>query len=138
MTHVPGKPKFNYERGTEMSKHNYTQYSNKKRSFDNPVANPGFVETTVVSAMTPPSEVDVVEETVETVTLPKMVTGVVVNCAKLNVRETPSISGEVVCVLNAASEFEIDVNGSNREWFKICTASGVDGYCMRKYVNAQL
>lgn len=111
-----------------MAKHNYTQYSKKNNVVENTEK---VVETTI-------PEVELVEETVETVTLPKTVEGVVVNCAKLNVREEASLDSDVVAVLDAMSEIEINVNESTSEWFKICTATGIEGYCMRKFVDAYL
>lgn len=117
-----------------MSKRNYTQYSNnKKKTTTNAVP----VETLkpISETVTP---VELVEETVETVTLPETVEGVVVNCAKLNVRVEPNLNGEIICVLDVMSEIEIDVTKSTDEWLKICTATGVEGYCMRKFVDAYL
>ena len=130
-----------------MSKHNYTQYSNKNR--DNETETVAHVEEkieTAVPAVTPVEEkvetavpnVEFVNETVNTVSLPTTVEGMVVDCAKLNVRAEASLFADVVCVLNAQSEIEIDVNKSNNDWYYICTASGIEGYCMRKYVEARL
>lgn len=82
--------------------------------------------------------VNLVKETVETVALPETVEGVVVNCGKLNVREAPSIDADVVYVLDVQSELIIDVAKSTKEWFSICTATGVEGYCMRKFVEAHM
>lgn len=114
-----------------MAKHNYTQYSKK----NNPDEVKMEVDETVEVASV---EVDLVEETVETVTLPKTVEGVVVNCAKLNVREEPSATADVVTILNSMSEIEINVDESTGEWFKVCTATGIEGYCMRKFIDAYL
>ena len=83
-------------------------------------------------------EVKLVEETVDTVSLPETVAGIVANCAKLNVREEPDLDAKIVCVLDVMSEIEIDVAKSTDEWFKVCTAIGVEGYCMRKFVDAYL
>ena len=136
-----------------MSKHNYSQYSKKNDSqkagvnanaFDNnrkEQKKHEYVEkipTEVIKPIAPAPEVKMVVETVETVSLPKFVEGVVVNCAKLNVREEPSTNSDIVCVLDVMSEIEIDVEKSTDEWFKICTAIGVEGYCMRKFVDARL
>lgn len=113
-----------------MAKHNYTQYSNKKKD-----------EIVTADAVVEPVEmppVDLVEEAVETVALPKTVDGIVVNCGKLNVRVEPSIDSDIVTVLNAMSEIEINVAESTGEWFKVCTATGIEGYCMRKFVDAYL
>ena len=135
-----------------MSKHNYSQYSNKNKDnrkagvdtnvSDNRKAgvdtNAPVKPETQSYAKTQAPEVKLVEETVETVTLPEMVEGVVVNCAKLNVRAEPDIDARIVCVLDAMSKIEIDVAKSTDEWFKVCTAIGVEGYCMRKFVDAYL
>lgn len=113
-----------------MAKHNYTQYSNKKKD-----------EIMTADAVVEPVElpsVDLIEETVETVALPKIVEGVVVNCGKLNVRLYPGLTAPVVGILDVMSELEINVDESTGEWFKVCTATGIEGYCMRKFVDAYL
>lgn len=92
----------------------------------------------IMEAPAAPVKPELVKETVETKALPKTVTGVVVNCSKLNVRAEPSLFADVVCVLDAENEIKIDVAQSNREWFKINTAIGAEGYCMRKFVNAYM
>lgn len=121
-----------------MSKHNYSQHYNKPK-------NPNTVQHNAAEAKriepipTPtPAPVELVEETISTVSLPTTVEGVVSGCAKLNVRAEASLFADIVCVLDASSEIEIDVNKSNNEWFYICTATGVEGYCMRKFVEAHL
>lgn len=133
-----------------MSNHNYSQYSNKNRNHNNnhnkPVTTTSAVPVEDVKAVKMESAepvvlmgpIEVVQETVETVAMPETVTGVVVNCAKLNVREKPSIDAEVVCVLDVMSEFEIDVNKTTNDWYSICTAAGIEGYCMKKFVEAHL
>lgn len=124
-----------------MSKHNYSKYSNKsnKPHVDNaelnPIANP-IDETGSRGNIIP--EVKLAEEAVNTVTLPAMVKGVVVDCTRLNVRANPTTDADIVCVLDVHSEIEIDVNKSTDEWFYICTAAGMEGYCMRKFVDACL
>jgi uncharacterized protein YgiM (DUF1202 family) len=124
-----------------MSRHNYSQYS-KNNNEDTTVSvnelTPLAEEKTVVPAAEDPTEIKMVVETVETVTLPKIVTGVVANCQKLNIRMEPNTDAEIVTVLNAGTEIEINVDESNDKWFSICTVSGVKGYCMRKFVNAHL
>lgn len=109
------------------SKHNYSQYS-KKTAPNIPPSSAPEVKM----------EPELVKETVDTITLPKNVNGVVVNCSKLNVREEPSIESAVICVLDVMSEIEIDVTKSDNEWVKVHTVTGVEGYCMRKFVDAHL
>lgn len=127
-----------------MSRHDYSQYSdnkNKKNEFEVSES----VDTTNVDAETVVEsenvvapEVTMVVEEVGTVGLPETVEGVVANCAKLNVRANPRVDADVVCVLDAASEIEINVTKSTDDWFSVCTATGIEGYCMRKFVNAHL
>ena len=124
-----------------MSKHNYTQYSNAKKydnkpkdeemvEHNNPIENADFVEEV--------DAVKMVEETVNTVPIPKTINGVVANCIKLNIRKDPSIQAEILGVVNVDSEMKIDMDKSNDKWFYVSTAVGIDGYCMRDFVNAKL
>lgn len=157
-----------------MSKHNYSQYSNKKNDrkpevvganapvndrkpnvpksmVEEPVVEPVQVKmesTETIEPIAPTIDLvqettsglqpSLVHETVDTVTLPETVKGIVANCAKLNVRANPSINAEIVDVLDVMTEIQIDVNKSNNEWLKIYTATGNEGYCMRKFVEAHL
>lgn len=136
-------------------KHNYTQYSSKPKNENfkvtvteellNPIA-----DAVIASAHPDPvgepgpmgvdgiSDTRLVNETVETKTLPETVIGMVVGCAKLNVRAEANLFSDVVCILNSQSEIEINVDKSTKDWFYICTATGVEGYCLRKYVEAHL
>lgn len=58
-----------------------------------------------------------------------------VDCRKLNVRAEPSTDAEVVCVISEGTELLIDEAESTDEFYKICTAAGVEGYCMRKFIT---
>lgn len=113
--------------------HNYSQYSNKNHNHNN-----HNKPRVAVSAAPVTSAVKPVEETVETVALPKTVDGMVVNCAKLNVRENATVDSDIVCVLDAMSEIEIDVNKSTENWFYIYCATGAEGYCMKQYIEAHM
>ena len=79
-----------------------------------------------------------VDETVKTVPIPKTINGVVANCTKLNIRKDPSVHAEILGVVNVDSEMKIDMDKSNDKWFYVSTAVGIDGYCMRDFVNAKL
>lgn len=137
-------------------KHNYSQHYNNNKpkqavsevkmdsipeatdvilamGHNDPVGEPGIVQET--SQDVRPS---LVNETVETKPIPDTVTGMVVGCSKLNVRAEADLFSNIVCVLDNRSEIAIDVNKSNGDWFYICTATGVEGYCMRKFVEAHL
>lgn len=62
-------------------------------------------------------------------------TGVVSGCAKLNVRQKPSLKEKVVCVINKGDKVTIEKKGSNKEWLKVKLASGVEGFCMKKFIQ---
>lgn len=68
---------------------------------------------------------------------PKIVTGIVSGCAKLNVRKKPAKHGYsgVAEVIDVDSELELDLENSTEEWYKVRTESGVTGYCMKKFVT---
>ena len=81
--------------------------------------------------MTPPveeTEVNAQEE-------PKKVSGIVVDCNRLNIRTKPSINSQPVGNVTVNSEVTINLNQSNNEWFKVITKDGVEGFCMKKYVK---
>ena len=61
----------------------------------------------------------------------------VVNCNKLNVREEPSLDSTIVCEVNSQTELMIDENESNDEFYKVFTASGIEGFCMKKFISIQ-
>jgi uncharacterized protein YgiM (DUF1202 family) len=134
------------------SKHNYTQYANKNNENKHNAVEPKIDEViTTVAAPETPMEVKMVVEQSETAAVkpepvveapkpekPKTVTGIVVDCAKLNVRKAPAVNADVVCVLDKGSQVEINMPKSKKEWFSVCTAAGIEGYCMRKYVEVNL
>ena len=124
-----------------MSKHNYSKYSEKNnKAIEEVVETAETIEASVdeVIIENEAPEIVLVEETVETVTMPEIVVGTVVGCVKLNVRENPNSAAAVLCVLDAASEIQVNVANSNNEWVNVLTAAGIDGYCMRKFVNVSL
>lgn len=76
-------------------------------------------------------------ETVEVnnVEVPETTNGVVTGCAKLNVRKEPSKEAEVLCVINELSAVVVTVEESTEDFYKVCTPSGIEGYCMKKFIN---
>lgn len=64
-----------------------------------------------------------------------MLTGIVINAELLNVRKEPKIGSDVLCHIKRDSQLMIDITKSTDEWFAVCTEAGVDGYCMKKFVE---
>lgn len=75
-----------------------------------------------------------VENTTESVE-PSTVLGVVTECVKLRVRSTPEIADNVLAEIILASEVLVDLKESTDEFYKITTEVGVEGYCMKQYIN---
>lgn len=62
------------------------------------------------------------------------ISGVVTDCMKLNVRKEPNPDAEVVAIIELLSEVTVDMDASSEAFYKICTAAGIEGYCMKKYI----
>lgn len=137
-----------------MSNHNYSQYSNKNKNFNKTyMPKQSFIEqdnvaiisdpvieedVTIVTTVSAPAEPMEIKMENKPVVESKIVKGVVANCAKLNVRAEPKVTADIVCVLDNNSEMEINADKSNKDWYAVCTATGVEGYCMRKFVNVKM
>ena len=114
-----------------MAKHNYTNYSKQSRK---PEETP--VPTEPVVSMSMRVSVPELEETpaANAVAKPEPIIGVVDNCIRLNVREKPSVDAEVLTALEAGSEVHLLKDEMENGFYKICTASGLEGYCMCEYI----
>lgn len=123
-----------------MSNHNYKQYYNNKPK-DKPYATekPEKVKEPVAveeqKIVEPVAEPVVETPVVEEPETAKPITGKVVGCKMLNVRIAPRKFADVVTVVNADSELIIDLDRSNDEWYSVCTAAGVEGYCVKDFVK---
>lgn len=85
-------------------------------------------ETTVV---TEPTESVIEEETVAPIQM-----GTVTGCLKLNVRKKPSIKSDPICTVDAKTKLVI-LESDNADWYKVEVEKGVEGYCMKKYVDVK-
>lgn len=86
----------------------------------------------------PEEVIEPIDEVVEqpvVETEPETVTGIVVNCIKLNVREQMNLASAVLCVLPASSEVKVIANEVHDDWCHVFTASGIDGFCMKQYIK---
>lgn len=77
-------------------------------------------------------DLDIIEESK---TNPDTVEGVIVDCAKLNIRSVPNKNASVLCVVSSGTKLLIDVSSSTNDWYMVYTEAGIKGYCMKKYVN---
>ena len=63
------------------------------------------------------------------------VTGIVANCARLNVRKKPNADAEVVCVIDRSTKVLIDETKSTKNFYKVCAEIGAEGYCMKQFIE---
>ena len=60
----------------------------------------------------------------------------VVTAVRLNIRSAPSTTAKVVAVVPIFTELLIDPEEID-EWYKVCTASGIEGFCMKEFIEIQ-
>ena len=87
--------------------------------------------------MTTTEVIDEVEDVVTEVEedTPEVVKGVVVGCTKLNIRKEPNSSSVVVGTVATSTEMVLDETESTDDFYKVCTAAGVEGFCMKKFIS---
>ena len=61
--------------------------------------------------------------------------GVVSNCKKLNVREAPSKESDSLGVIACGTEVMITPSTSTEEFYSVCTESGIEGFCVKQFIN---
>lgn len=87
--------------------------------------------------MEPESVTDTVDSAPEVTDVPPIPTvGTVVDCSKLNIRQTPSLSAKILTVINVGDKVEINESKSTDEWYHVCTSAGIVGYTRREFVKA--
>lgn len=123
-----------------MSKHhNYNKMYNSGNSEARTVEPEVEKEPIVVEEpVTIEAPVTVVEETVvvePVVEEPKYAVGIVANCNSLNVREHPDRKANVITVLRAGTEVQVDIDSKLDTWVHVYTATGLDGFCMKEYID---
>ena len=79
-----------------------------------------------------PIETEPVEQPIE----PEPVEGVV-DCAKLNVRSDATVDSEPVGIIDKDAKVFVYEDESTEEFYKVCTATGLEGYCMKKFISVQ-
>ena len=106
---------------------NYNKFSSPQQSVEE-------VKETVEETVEIATEEAVVEEPKKEVAT---MTGYVANCAKLNVRRKPNTQSEPACVIPEGSEVTIFKRESTKEFYKVRTENGVEGYCMKQFISVE-
>lgn len=108
------------------------------------VKNFGFPVEEVEETIIPELEIEetivpepvVEEDPIDIQDEPETAYGVVAGCSKLNVRRNPKSNADVVAVIELGDCVTIEDDRDNSEFYKVCTESGIEGFCMKKYINA--
>lgn len=121
--------------------HNYQNYQNRNFQNNTPVAKVEEEPVVEVQQEEVIDVVDVIETPAEPVNEPevqpevKTVTGTVNGCEKLNVRVAPNAEATPATVINKGATVVIDEKLSTDEWYRVCTETGVEGYCMKQFIK---
>ena len=104
----------------------------KKNNYKNPQAVVDTVETEEVATV---DAAQIMEDEVPVEDSKPVIYGTVTNCVKLNVRKKATVNSDVIAQLVLNDKVEIDEAKSTKEFYKVTTAAGVVGYCMKQFIN---
>lgn len=99
---------------------NYAKCFNKNKENETPIKID--TENDVI-----PVSVDQIEDV--------FINGTVTNCVNLNVRKTPEFDSDVITLISVTTKVVIDEGESTEEFYKIHTASGAEGFCMKQFIS---
>lgn len=64
-------------------------------------------------------------------------TGVVIDCVKLNVRKSPATDANILAEIPVGTKVQIIDKESTKDFYHVCTATGIDGFCMKKFIKVK-
>lgn len=116
-----------------MSKKDYTKFSKSQYENQNKPVTDSVPEVTYPlpeddAPVEPVVEPEIVEQK-------PIIFGKVVGCSKLNIRQTPSLFADILGCLTENTEIEIDEDKSTNDFYAICTPTGLEGFCLKKFVE---
>lgn len=117
-----------------MANKNYTKFSEHLKKDNNTVIN-GQISIDESGKLSEEEIANLKDEDVITVNSDGNCIGIVTGCNKLNVRKESKKDSEPLCVINENEEVEVDLSESTVYFYKVKTSSGVEGYCMKEYIN---
>lgn len=57
------------------------------------------------------------------------------NCDKLRLRKDPNADADVLCLIDKSDAFNVYLENSVDNFYKVVTSDDVEGYCMKEYVK---
>ena len=61
--------------------------------------------------------------------------GKVSGCKRLNVRSEATKDSDIVCTIDEETEVMVNLDESTVDWYKVCLADGIEGYCMAEFIS---
>ena len=118
----------------------YYKPTQEEKSENLEIENKVIEETVVDQPESEVAEEELAEETVEESEVSEeepidLFGGIVTNCKLLNVREKPDKESKALCMIKKEDEVQIKMSESSDNWYKVVTATGIEGYCMKKYIE---
>ena len=59
----------------------------------------------------------------------------IANCLRLHIYSEPDFNSEIVCKVRYLTELMIDPVGSTKDFYKIYTAIGAEGFCQKDLIT---
>lgn len=117
-----------------MSNKDYTKYAKGT----------GLIVDDIVDVVTEPEATPepVIEQEAASEVTPEPVVdvcklGQVSGCAKLNIRSAAKFDSNIICEIPCGTEVEINEEESSGDYYKVCTSSGIEGFCMKTYITIE-
>ena len=65
----------------------------------------------------------------------KLKPGIVTDCVRLNVRKNPETNAEILGEIDCQTDLMVAENESTDKFYKVYTAFGIEGYCVKDYIT---
>lgn len=123
-----------------MGNKNYSKFSRhfeKKEKNDKPLEGQVTIDEVFNNDVLTEKEVEALQpEEIAEVKPNGNLIGVVTGCEKLNLREGSNKDSKVLAILTKGTEVEVELDApTTSEFYKVKTASGIEGYCMKKFIT---
>lgn len=120
--------------------HNYSKYSEKFKKTENDINNEietNEIESNDINDEIETNEIESNDISNET-TNEDFKTGIVTGCRKLYVRKKADKESEPLCIINENEEVTVIFTETMLEdFYNVCTSTGIEGYCMKKYISVK-
>lgn len=115
--------------------HNYSKHFNNNQQNNHKPLFGQSVNSSVEKEDLPSEENSNVESVDETTNVTEKTNGVVCGCETLFVRSEANKESSPLTIIEKDSKVEIDLDQSTEDFYKVTIESGIEGYCMKKFIE---